>query len=180
MVGARIRNLRKARRFTLEQLAERAGISKSVLSKIETGKVSSPISTYSRICSALNVALADMFNEEDGEDPVIVRKVDRKPLSRTGTQFGYAYYSLAPNRLGRRMAPFLLVYPHNLPDVPTFHHGGEEFIFVLKGGLEFLYGDKTLILSEGDSLYIDAQTRHGARAVGDEECEALVIGTSYP
>ncbi|MFQ5914661.1 MAG: helix-turn-helix domain-containing protein [Nitrospinota bacterium] len=180
MVGGRIRDLRKARRFSLEELSERAGISKSVLSKIENGKVSSPISTYSRICSALNVALADMFSDEDGEDPVIVQRAERKLLSRTGTPFGYTYYSLAPNRLGRRMAPFLLIYPHDLAEIPTFHHGGEEFVFILKGGLEFIYGDKTLTLSEGDSLYIDAQVRHGARAIGGRDCEALVIGTSYP
>ncbi len=179
-VGVRIRDLRKARRFTLEQLAERAGISKSILSKIENGKVSSPISTYSRISSALNVSLSDMFSEEDGDDPVVVRMAERKPLSRIGTQFGYAYFSLAPNRLGGRMAPFLLIYPHDLPEIPTFHHGGEEFVFILKGGLEFVYGDKTLTLSEGDSLYIDAQVRHGARALGGRDCEALVVGTSPP
>lgn len=179
-VGASIRGLRKARRFTLEQLAERAGVSKSVLSKIEHGKVSSPISTYSRICSALNASLADMFSEEDGEDPLVVRKPERKPLSRAGTQFGYGYYSLSPNRPGGRMAPFLLIYPHDLPEIPTFHHGGEEFVFILKGKLEFIYGDKTLTLSEGDSLYIDAKVRHGARAIGGRDCEALVIGTSFP
>ncbi|MFQ5692540.1 MAG: helix-turn-helix domain-containing protein [Nitrospinota bacterium] len=178
-VGARIRHLRKARRFTLEQLAERAGISKSVLSKIENGKVSSPISTYSHICSALNVSLADLFSEEDGEDPIFVRKGERRLLSRRGSHFGYTYYSLAHNRLGRRMAPFLLIYPHGLEEIPTFHHGGEEFVFILKGKLEFVYGDQTLILSEGDSLYIDGQFRHGARALGGRDCEALVIGTSY-
>ena len=179
-VGTRIRDLRKARCFTLEQLAERAGISKSVLSKIENGKVSSPISTYTRISSALNVSLSDMFSEENGEDPALVRKGDRKPLSHTDTQFGYAYYSLSPSRLGRRMAPFLLIYPHDLPEIPTAHHSGEEFLFILKGDLEFVYGEKTLILSEGDSLYIDAQTLHGARALGGRDCEVLVIGTSNP
>jgi mannose-6-phosphate isomerase-like protein (cupin superfamily) len=121
-----------------------------------------------------------MFSEENGEDPSLVRKGDRKPLSHTDTQFGYAYYSLAPSRLGRRMAPFLLIYPHDLPEIPTAHHSGEEFLFILKGDLEFVYGEKTLILSEGDSLYIDAQTLHGARALGGRDCEVLVIGTSNP
>ncbi len=179
-VGARIRDYRKTRRLTLEQLAERAGVSKSVLSKIENGKVSSPISTYSRISSALNVSLSDMFTEEDGEDPSLVRRADRRPLSHTETQFGYAYCSLAPNRLGRRMAPFLLTYPHDLPEIPTAHHSGEEFLFILKGDLEFVYGDRTWVLAEGDSLYIDAQVLHGARALGGRDCEVLVIGTSNP
>lgn len=179
-VRGRVRIIRKARRFTLEQLAERAGISKSVLSKIENGKVSSPISTYSRICSALNVSLADMFSEDNNDDPVVVLKSDRRLLSRNGSQFGYTYYSLAPNRLGKRMAPFPLIYPHDVKEIPTFHHGGEEFVFVLRGRLEFIYGEKTLILSEGDSLYIDGEVLHGARAIDGRDCEALVIGTSYP
>jgi mannose-6-phosphate isomerase-like protein (cupin superfamily) len=128
----------------------------------------------------MNVSLADMFSEENGEDPAVVRKSERKPLAHSGTQFGYTYYSLAPNRLGRRMAPFLLTYPHDLPNIPTFHHAGEEFLFVLKGSLEFIYGEKSLTLQEGDSLYLDPQMRHGARALGGRDCEALVVGTSYP
>ena len=168
-VGARIRELRKSQRYTLERLAEQAGISKSVLSKIENGKVSSPISTYSRICTALNISLSE-----------IVRNNERTLLSLTDNQVGYTYYSLASPKKGRRMSPFLLVYPHDLLEIPTSHHAGEEFLFVLRGELEFIYGDKRLTLQEGDSLYIDAVRMHGARALGGKDCEALVIGTSNP
>lgn len=178
--GARIRELRKSYQYTLEQLAELVGISKSVLSKIENGKVSSPISTYSRICAALNISLSDIFSEENGEDHSLVRKRDRIPLSVRDSQIGYTYYSLTQPRKGRQMSPFLLYYPHELLEIPTSHHAGEEFLFILKGELEFLYGDKRLELKEGDSLYIDAKRMHGARALGKEDCEVLVIGTSSP
>ena len=179
-VGARIRELRKSQRYTLERVAELAGISKSVLSKIENGKVSSPISTYSRICTALNISLSEIFSEENGDDPSLVRNNERTLLSLTDNQVGYTYYSLASPKKGRRMSPFLLIYPHDLLEIPTSHHAGEEFLFVLRGELEFIYGDKRLTLQEGDSLYIDAVRMHGARALGGKDCEALVIGTSNP
>ena len=176
--GLRVRRLRKARGLTLDALSELTGVSKSVLSKIENGKVSSPISTFSRICSALDVSLGDLFSDDGGGDPLVVRKGERRLLSRMGTPFGYVYYSLAHPRPGRRMAPFLLIYPHDLKTIPTFSHAGEEFLFVLKGRLEFVYGDRTLILKEGDSLYLDPQVEHGARALGGRVCETLVISTA--
>lgn len=174
-IARRVRRLRRLRGLTLDGVGARAGVSKSLLSKIENAKVSSPISTYARIAAALGVTVGELLGEEDGGPCVLVRRDERKPMPRDGTRFGYIYEALGYKKLHKRMEPFLLTYPAGLPQVPSFTHGGEEFVFVLRGRLEFVHGGRRFVLRPGDSLYLDGRVPHGGRAFGRRPAVALVV-----
>lgn len=174
-IAARLRRLRRARGLSLDAVAASAGTSKSLLSKIENAKVSSPISTYSRIAIALGATVGDLLGEEDGGACVLVRHDERKPMSRRGTRFGYAYEALGHKKRDKRMEPFLLTYPAGLGEPPSFTHDGEEFIFLLKGRLEFVHGGDRFTLRPGDCLYLDGKVPHGGRALGPRNAVAVVV-----
>ncbi len=177
IIGNQIREFRKARGLKLDDLAKNAGISKALLSKIENARVSSPISTYSKVAAALGVSISDFIREEPGSRYVIIRKNERKLVSRRGTAHGYQFESLGYKWPNKQFSPFLITYfprPKNAP-LPDFTFEGEEFIYLLEGDLEVFHGGDRHHLTPGDCIFLDASVSHGGRAVGKKKAVALLM-----
>ena len=165
-IGANIRGLRGEAGVTLTALAKKAGMTKSTLSKIENGQVSPPISTLMRLAEALDVRLAEFFREADGGPAyVLTRKGQGRIISRDGSRLGYSYEGLALEMQDKLGEPFVLTIRPGDP-VGEFQHGGEEFVYVLAGRMEFEIGDDVLKLGAGDSLYFDPNQVHRTRVLG--------------
>lgn len=173
-IGASIRRLRQERGQTLTALAKAAALTKSTLSKIETGQVSAPISTFLRIADALGVPLAQFFSEPDKAPPfVLTRKGEGKIITRDGSKFGYAYEALALEMRHKRVEPFLLTVRPGEKGV--FRHGGQEFIYMLSGKLQFSVGEHRMTLAPGDSLYFNPQFEHTGHVIGAVPAKFLAI-----
>lgn len=180
IIGQQIRALRKARGLKLEELAKAARISKALLSKIENAKVSSPISTYSNIALALGVNLGDLIRGGQEVGCVILRKNERRLISKKRTPYGYQFESLGYRWPNKRFDPFLLTYwpqPKGAP-LPHFKFEGEEFIFVIEGELEMVYDKERYHLNSGDCIFLDGNVPHGGRALGKKK--AIVLLMSFP
>src|SRR5258705_7145356 len=96
-IGQKIRALRVERNVTLDQLASEVKLTKGQVSKIENGKVSSPVSTLTRIAVALAVEPGYFFQNSIGSTPraIMVRKSERKMIVGRGSKIGHSYASLA-------------------------------------------------------------------------------------
>ena len=169
--------LRAARGITLDELADRTGLTKSYLSKIQNSHKVPPIATLSRIAQALDTGIGSFFGDllGPGESASVVRKHERLPVVRGGTAFGYDYVSLAPDRLAKSMEPFIFTFPSKIDRHVFFDHGGEEFVFVLSGKVVFQVGDERWTLEKGDSVYFDAAVPHRGWSVGRDDATALVV-----
>lgn len=177
LLGDRLRTLRKLRRMTLSDLAAATGFSKSYLSKIERSQKTPPIASLATIAQPLHVDLAYFFQDQTTHAHrswCIVRSAEKRPVVRGGTAFGYDYSSLAYNLERQHMEPFLFHFPADLENHVYFEHEGEEFLYVLKGSVEFKIGNETVILGAGDSLYFDSRMPHKGRAL-DRDAEALTV-----
>ena len=165
-IGDNIRNLRRNAKLTVTELARRAGLDKSTLSKIERGSTSPPISTLIRIAEALDRALAEFFVDPDSKPRfVFTRKGEGRIITRDGTRHGYSYEALALDMRGKRAEPFLLtIQPGDPPG--HFQHGGDEFIYMLSGRMEFTIGEQKFIMRAGDSIYFDGTQEHMTRIIG--------------
>jgi transcriptional regulator with XRE-family HTH domain len=178
-IGRRLKDLRKIRGSTLESLAERTGFTKGYLSKIENAKKVPPIETLSRLSTALNADISyflqtqEMGAEAD-ERISVVRAHERKPTVEGGSTFSYNYETIAHNKRNKAMEPFIFTFPTEFADGPHFSHEGEEMVFVLSGTVDFEVEGKSLVLSPGDCVYVDASIEHRGRAVGGE-AKALVV-----
>jgi transcriptional regulator with XRE-family HTH domain len=180
VIGQQIRALRKVRGLKLDELAMAARISKALLSKIENAKVSSPISTYSNVAAALGVNLGDLIREKPEVGCVILRKNERKLVSKKRTSYGYQFESLGYKWPNKRFDLFLLTYwpqPKGAP-LPHFKFEGEEFIFVIEGELEMVYDKDRHHLNSGDCIFLDGNVPHGGRALGKKKAVALLM--SFP
>jgi transcriptional regulator with XRE-family HTH domain len=181
VVGRRLREARVRHRLTLAEVASKTGLSKGTLSKIENGRVSSPISTYYRIGDVLGLKGGDLFSETSA-DPLcfVIRKTEPKPASRRETGYTYSFEALGFRRARKKMEPFILTYPPRQRSLPRYVHTTEEFLYVLKGRLEFHHAGKRFLLGPGDAVYFDARLPHGGRAHGSRPAVALSIAANIP
>jgi mannose-6-phosphate isomerase-like protein (cupin superfamily) len=86
---------------------------------------------------------------------------------------GYRFEPLAYKKRGKNMQPYILI-----PDFEPgefLQHDGEEFLYILAGEIEFLYGTEKHILSEGDSAYFDSKIPHSGRSLGSQLAKVLII-----
>ena len=165
-LGGKIRELRLKRRMTLKDISERTGFSTALLSQIENNIVSPPISTLWKIAQALDVKLTYFFQQSpiEQQDYFIVRRGQGKPVFRQESRYSITYFSLGYGKEGRKMDPFLIEFSGREEPTEPWGHEGEEFLYVLKGRMELTYGDKVIILEEGDSIYYDSRVSHKAEA----------------
>lgn len=167
-IANNIRTLRKARKLTLQALAERTGLTKGYLSKVERGLKSPPFSTLNQISSALGVDIAFLLrsNQAQGEDHrICLTRRGRGETAQTHmASRGYQYEALASGKPGKNMIPYIIeVAPQ---EEQVFEHEGEELLYVLEGRMEFTYGGRTYLMEEGDSVYFDSGIPHHGKAVG--------------
>jgi len=176
-LGLRIRQIRRQRKLSLEALAAKSGLTKSYLSKLERGINSPSIATTLKIARAFGVELGQLLGETTDKDGFcLIRKKERKPLVRRGTQYGYYYESIAYKRRSKCMEAFVVRPPKRYEDNKTFfEHPGEEMMFVLNGQVEVIVADKRAVLAPGDSVYFDAHMPHRTRSVGRTQAETLVV-----
>ena len=175
-IGKRMRSVRLQRAMSLQELASQTSLSKSLLSKIENGKVSSPVSTLFVIAKALNTKITYFFNDQDENLPIIlVRKNERRQFHRVGAHFGYTYEALGYKRKEKLMEPFILYMDEKTAKNVTFSHPGEEILFMLEGTWEFRHGDQKLILRKGDCIYFDASIPHSGKPIGKKPIKAFMV-----
>ncbi|MBL4576736.1 MAG: cupin domain-containing protein [Opitutaceae bacterium] len=175
LIGATIRQIRLSKGQTLTEVAKLASLTKSTLSKIETGQVSAPISTFMKIADAMGRELAEFFRKPS-EQPsfVLTRKGEGDVLVRGGSKFGYTYEALAIGMQGKRAEPFILtIQPGDRKG--TFAHGGQEFVYILSGKMEFTVGAEVMHLTAGDSLYFDPTKKHTTNVMGDNPVTFLCL-----
>jgi transcriptional regulator with XRE-family HTH domain len=173
-----IRAVRTSRGLTLAQMSEATGLSKALLSRIENAQVSPPIATLAKISHALDVPISIYFEQDEPEEKTysVIRRNARKQVIRKGTKIGFTYYSLTGTKSHHLMEAFVVRYPviAKEPSV-LFDHPGDEFLFVLKGRMELVYGKERIRLDTGDAIHFDPATPHRGQNVGKQESECLVI-----
>lgn len=179
-IGEKIRKLRKELRLTLQDLSDLSRLSKPLLSQIENNQVIPPIATLLKIAKGLKVGIHFFFEEaEDKQKLVLLRSSDLlSSRRRTGNDSpqSYLYHSLAPGMRHKSMEPFLVEFElGNWDDSLLYRHDGEEFIYLLSGELEFHYGQETMILLPGDSIYYDSSESHGYISLGSEKARAVAV-----
>jgi len=183
VIGTRVAELRSRSGMTLDQLAQLTGFSKSYLSKIENSHKVPPIGSLSRIAAALKTDMSALLHSptQGGHRKLsVVRASERRPVVRGGTAFGYDYESLADDLPGKKMDPFLFTFPSEIDKYVFFEHEGEEFMYVLKGRVEWQAGGEKLVLEPGDSIYFDARLPHRGRSLHGEAVALVVTYSPQP
>jgi len=179
-IGEKIRDLRKKAGLVLQDLSDRTGLSKPLLSQIEKEMISPPIATLLKISKALNTNISFFFQDDGSEERVVVVRKDESKVIDSRyfgrEESGYYYEALAYKKPKKYMEPFLVEFKRKRPErLSYFSHDGEEFIYLLEGKLEFRTEDQQYLLDPGDSLYFESSIPHAYRALGRKNAKALTV-----
>jgi transcriptional regulator with XRE-family HTH domain len=162
-IGRQVRTFRKKLDLTVAGLAKLSGLSNGMLSKIENGIASPSLATIQSLATALQVPVTAFFRKyEEERDVSFVRAGEGLIIERRGTRAGHQYQLLG-HSIGKTIAvePYMITLTEETDVFPIFQHSGLEFIYMLEGQVGYRHGDRTYILTPGDSLFFDADAPHG-------------------
>lgn len=177
-LGARVRDLRKARGWTLAQAAGQAGLARSTLSKIENGQMSPTYDALKKLASGLEITVPQLFTPpSDGQvdGRMAVTKSGDGTAKATTT---YEHDLLAEPLTRKRMLPYRTrVRARDMAEFDGWvRHDGEEFLYVLTGVVR-LYTEfyEPCEMRRGDSAYYDARMGHNVISISPEDATILWI-----
>ncbi|WP_308389896.1 helix-turn-helix domain-containing protein [Acidithiobacillus sp. AMEEHan] len=175
-LARQLQKIREDRQLSLRSLAERAGVSASAISQIEAGQVSPSIATLEKLCHALGVHIADLFDEgTDSPAPIIVRAEQRRRVYSAGSHASIE--PLAKNFSRKKMQPILLTLEPGgeIGEHPYSSAEGEEFAMLIEGCACFEQQETRHDLVKGDAVYYDPRQLHNWRNTGKDPAVLLIV-----
>ena len=173
-IGERIRMIRQAKSLTQEELASRADLTKGFISQVERNITSLSVESLLAILHGLDQK-ASTFFDETFDEQIVFRKDDRVELDKE--QAG-TFEILVPAAQNRLMDPALAVLDPGEKTQEEEPHEGEEFGFVLTGGIEVTLGVKTYKVKKGECFYYKASKKH--YLANRRKMRAVVLWVSSP
>lgn len=177
-LGVRVRELRKARNWTLEQAASQAGLARSTLSKIENGQMSPTYDALKKLAVGLDISIPQLFTPPQAEKingRLVVTKSGQGSAQATVT---YEHELLADTLTKKRMLPYRArVRARDMSEFDGWvRHDGEEFLFVLTGVIRlFTEFYEPIEMRRGDSAYYDGTMGHNVISVSAEDATILWV-----
>ena len=163
-LGNTIRELRQRHALTIAEVAQQAGISRGMLSKIENAQTLASLDTLEKLVSVLGISLSALFQgyESSPSQAFLVPQGTAKEVVRRGTRNGHTYQLLATDLTSQfRFESFLVTLDSHSEPFPSFEHPGFESIYILEGKMEYRHGDQVYLLQPGDTLTFQSHLPHG-------------------
>jgi len=171
-VGQMVRSLRDKQGLSLRELSELSGLSINAISKIERCDASPTVASLLQLATALGVHITDLFSQDIRKVAVFVKKRDVTVLRNNGLTIE----SLGSGLPHQQLEPFtMLIEPGSGNIAEPVSHSGEEYIYCLRGKVEYFVGEESFILEPGDRLLFKASQPHCWRNHGPEPAEIILV-----
>ncbi|MCQ3937141.1 MAG: cupin [Chloroflexi bacterium] len=176
-VASRLRELRETRGISMRSLAAKSGLSANALSMIERGKTSPSVSTLYKLADALGVAITSFFGTENEKTQIVFLKQDER--ARMSFTRG-VFEALGGEQFVGRVEPFMLTLESGASSGPhDITHSGHEFVYCLRGQLDYFVEKDVYRLEPGDSLLFASRLRHRWRNPGGHVSNALIVISGF-
>lgn len=177
-LGARVRELRKAKSWTLEQAANQAGLARSTLSKIENGQMSPTYEALKKLAVGLEISVPQLFTAPSSSQVNGRMTMTRSDEARHKITTTYEHDMLSEGLSKKNMLPYRArIRARSMEDFDGWvRHDGEEFLYVLTGTIR-LYTEfyEPVEMSRGDSAYYDAAMGHNVVSVSQDDAMILWV-----
>jgi len=183
IVGFKIKGMRESKKLTVEEISERSGLSVDQINSIENDEYLPSLGPLIKIARALGVRLGTFLDDNDELGPVVCRAEERerdKSISfsngATEARKNMIYHSLARQKAGRSMEPFIIdIEANEEKSFKLSAHEGEEFIYVMEGEIEVAYGKERYVLKQGDSIFYDSIVEHHVHGAEGKGARILAV-----
>lgn len=180
-LGNKLRQLRLKKKIALVDLGKHTGLSASMISQLENGKLVPTLPTLARIAMVFDVGLDYFFTDKRRKRLFSVVRANERmqfPERTDSPTPGYFFECLAFSAQDKSLQAYLAEFPLRSPNEATEHmHEGAEFFHVIEGTVAIRYQDEEYIMDSGDSVYFDSSAPHSYRGVGTQTAKAIVITT---
>jgi transcriptional regulator with XRE-family HTH domain len=177
-LGTRVRELRKAKNWTLEQAAKQAGLARSTLSKIENEQMSPTFDAVKKLAEGLGISIPQLFTAPKNDRVLGRMAVTKSGEGKAHLTATYEHELLAPSLTRKQMLPYRArVRARKIEEFDGWvRHDGEEFLYVLSGVIRF-YSEfyEPVEMRRGDSAYYDATMGHNIVSTSQEDAVILWV-----
>jgi transcriptional regulator with XRE-family HTH domain len=178
LVGGRLREARRSRGMTLDDVAREARLTKSFVSAVERGETSPSIGSLYRICEVLGVPVASLFETAPAPESNVVRRNDVRGVSFGGE--GVENLVLSPRGERRAQVIETHIAPGGSPGPEPWSHSGDLVIAtVLEGAIEFRFESHSTVLRAGDTITYSPADPH-SWGNPDDEAPAVALFFGMP
>lgn len=181
IVGFKIKGIRESKNISVEEIAERTGLSVEQINSIESDQYLPSLGPLIKVARALGVRLGTFLDDNDNLGPVVCRAEERSSSisfsnGASDARKHMEYHSLAKQKAGRSMEPFVIdIQPSEERKFKLSAHEGEEFIYVLEGSVEIDYGKQQYTLNAGDSIFYDSIVQHHVHGAPGQAAKILAV-----
>jgi transcriptional regulator with XRE-family HTH domain len=180
-IGRKLRQLRMRKKIALVDLGKHTGLSASMLSQLENGKLVPTLATLARISMVFDVGLEHFFGNRRGQKTFAVMRAAERlrfPDRADSPTPSYFFECLAFAAPDKALQAYVAEFPARPEDQAQEHfHLGAELVFVLEGSLGIRFEGQEHVLHQGDSVYFDSSEPHAYRGLLQGIARAVVVTT---
>ncbi len=176
-LGQRIKALRTERALQQRQLAEKAGLTPSLLSQIESGRLTPSLHTLGKLAGGLGVSIASLFEATPNGRLHVTRRAQYPVVSFDGSSEKWHVLGAGLFQ-GKIRAVISSLGPRSKgvkTDKVILDPGQMKLFYVLEGKVALQYNGENHVLEAGDSAYLDGGTPHGWENLGPKQAKALWV-----
>ncbi len=178
-ISYKIKESRKNKKITVQQLADQSNVSKGLISQIENNRTVPSLPVLMNIIQALQLDLKDFFkdlsHDDQSQQVFVIKAKNYKPFEKE-TSRGFQYKRIFTHNLNGGPVDFiLLTLKKGAVRNKIVHTDAYEYKYVIKGKLSYQIDGREYILDEGDSLFFDGRLGHKPANIGTSEAMMLVM-----
>lgn len=177
-ISNKLKEIRKQKGVTLQEVANEAGVTKSLVSQIENSRTIPSLPVMLGLIQALNIDLnvffKDIISTSPGEAVIVRKKEDYQSFTKENAK-GFYYQRIVSKQFKDTHIDVVLLRLEKDAKRPMVRTNAFEFKYVLSGTVEYTVGKNKYVLNQGDSMFFDANELHNPRCVDGDEALLLVL-----
>ncbi|MCW8311476.1 helix-turn-helix domain-containing protein [Sphingobacterium thalpophilum] len=177
-ISYKIKEIRKVKGITIQEVADRAGVSKGLISQIENNRTIPSLLVLINIVRALNVDLNEFFkdfNSDLDSGPVTVRKKESYIPFEKESADGFLYKRIFSSAIDSSNIDIVLLELLPNSQRPVVETEAYEYKYIIKGQVEYIFQDQQVRLEEGDSIFFNGRLPHTPRNTGKDNALMLIV-----
>lgn len=177
-ISKKIKECRTEKRFTAQELADRSGVTKGLISQIENGRTIPSLPVLFSIIKSLEVNVGDFFAEIAAHaepEPVIVRKKDAYENFSKEDAVGFFYQRIMVRNVPQSTVDIVLLRLEPGSSRPKVETEAFEYKYIISGKVAYQINGHSYVLEAGDSLFFDGRLPHVPQTIGEEPAIMLIV-----
>ena len=176
-IMAKLKDIRKEKNITLQELAEATGVTKGMLSQVENNRSIPSLTVFLNIIKSMHIDINGFFTDFNVpfNSKVIFKKAAQyQPFEKENT-VGFHYQRIMSSTIDEYHVDFVLLTLMPNAQRAFVQTDAYEFKYILKGKVEYTIGEEIFTMEQGDSIFFDATEPHNPKNIGDTEAQLLVL-----